>query len=158
VAERRMSKRVYLAGPIEKREDRQEYRDVLRNWLIEKGYEVYDPWLFEVPFLEGKGYAWKKDGDWVIDLSWREVPEFREKVVSDDMVAIRKSDAVVAYIPQPVQGTAMEIFWANHDLNIPTFVIFTREKPSVWIFRFATKIYRTITEFKNSFERDFPNA
>ena len=136
-----MSKRLYLAGPIQGREDEQDYRERLRGWLMEKGYEVHDPWLNEL----------KLNGDWKNDRG------VGVKIVEGDLEAIRKSDGVVAYVPQASTGTSQELIMAYRVYGIPTFIIYKRkEEVSPWLYVHATKIYRTITEFKERFTEDFP--
>ena len=135
-----MSKRVYLAGPIQGKEDEQDYRERLRGWLAEKGYEVYDPWLSEL----------KLNGD------WRNNHEVRKKIVEGDLEAIRKSDALLAYVPVASTGTSMEIFYANRVNGIPTFIIYKRkEDVSPWLSEHATRIYMSIADFKDKFTEDF---
>lgn len=102
-------KAVYLAGPINRVgfEAARGWRRSAAKALRYHGYEIFDPTEFEL----GAG----------------------ANVVEADKHMLRKSSAVLAFVPDDVQavGTCMEIFYA-HSLGLPVFA-FGSERPSPWL-------------------------
>lgn len=137
----RSSPRVFLAGPIQGFEDRQEYRAVLSEILEEAGYEVVDPWRRERLY-------YRADVDDV---------ETARKVVEGDLSDIDRCDLFLAYMPVLSAGVCMELFYAKRR-GKTTLVITTLENPSPWIVAHADHLFRSIEEFKDFLKSSRPRS
>lgn len=105
-------RRIYLAGPINRVSDPGTWRTDAEKLITRAGHLAVNPLDYEL--------------------------QDAANVVAWDMRALRRSDAVVAYVPDHVQsvGTCMEIFYAAHDLEIPVCV-WGADSPSPWLRHFC---------------------
>ncbi|MGQ3722928.1 hypothetical protein [Natrialba aegyptia] len=76
------------------------------------------------------------------------IPEYTsenviDSIVERDLELLSESDLLLAYLPQPSCGTAIEIFWA-HKYNIPSVVIST--SPPHFVQYFTNHICRGLNE------------
>lgn len=103
-------KKLYLAGPITETDDPATWRVTVANQLPEP-WQAVDPIKMEITGQP----------------SW--------EIVETDLHAISQCDALLALADEPSWGTAMEIFYATHQPQIP--VIAWRPKnhrpPSPWL-------------------------
>ncbi|KYH37105.1 MAG: Nucleoside 2-deoxyribosyltransferase [Candidatus Bathyarchaeota archaeon B24] len=128
----RSSPKVFLAGPIQGFENKQEYRAVLSKLLEEAGYDVVDPWKREKLYYRADAVA----------------VETARKVVERDLSDIERCDLFLAYMPVLSAGVCMELFYAKRR-GKTTMVILTLENPSPWIIAHADYVFKSIEEFKD---------
>jgi hypothetical protein len=101
---------IYLAHPGT--ESSRAYGKVLQAVMEKEGYKVYNP------FSTGKGLEMHKklrSGDTSLELA--------RQIVHEDLQAIRDSNVIVAFMPEPSIGTSMEIFWANCIIDMPIIIL-----------------------------------
>ncbi|MFH0908652.1 MAG: nucleoside 2-deoxyribosyltransferase domain-containing protein [bacterium] len=117
-----MKKTIYLSGPI-----MDEHEGHARTWreqakkLLDHDFTLLDPMRRNF-----------KD---------REVDSANE-IVEFDLQDVREADIIVVNYNKPSIGTAMEIFYASHDLNkfVVAFSPFSFKDCSPWMVRYCTKI------------------
>lgn len=117
-----MRKTIYLCGPI-----MDEHAGAARQWRqaamrrLGRHYNLLDPMR-------------RNFTDRAVD-SANEVVEF-------DLQDIREADIVLVNYNKPSIGTAMEVFYAAHDLGkfVVAFSPFAFEACSPWMVRYCTKI------------------
>ncbi|MCS6771878.1 MAG: nucleoside 2-deoxyribosyltransferase [Kiritimatiellae bacterium] len=117
-----MKKRIYLCGPI-----MDEHEGHARAWrqkakeLLAHDFILLDPMRRNF-----------KD---------REVDSANE-IVEFDLQDIRDADILLVNYNKPSIGTAMEVFYASHDLGkfVVAFSPFSFKDCSPWMIRFCTKI------------------
>jgi nucleoside 2-deoxyribosyltransferase len=74
-------------------------------------------------------------------------PEVAAEIVAGDLLDIRNSDALLVYFDQPSVGTSMEIFYAEHVLKKPVFIVNVSRKPvSPWLLHHSTVIFERLDE------------
>ena len=129
-----MQVKVFISGPIQGMEDKQDYRDRLRKILLAYGFEPIDPWLREKVMYSWKGERW-----------WRDVSS--KGFIERDLADIEKCDILVAYLPVLSAGTCMELFYAKR-LGKKTIVICEIENPSPWIIFHSDITFKTLNEFE----------
>ncbi len=130
-----MKPRVFLAGPIQGFEDRQEYRAILASILEKAGCEVLDPWLRERLIYR------------------RDVGSDKLKMlVEKDLKDIDRCDVFLAYMPILSAGVCMELFYAKRS-GKKTVVVCEMENPSPWIIVHADYIFKSIEELRESLEQ-----
>jgi len=134
-----MGKRVFLSGPIQGMETRQDYRDRLRKLLLRYGYEPVDPWQREKVLYRGPSKEW-----------WRNVPS--KGFIQRDLEDIEKCDILVAYLPRVSAGTCMELFYAK-SRGKKTVMICRIKNPSPWIIVYSDIILKNIKEFDELLRR-----
>jgi len=127
---------VFIAGPIQGVEDKQEYRKVLKKLLEAHGYRVVDPWEREKVLYKAEEPGW-----------WKEVPP--RDFIKRDLEDIDRSDILLAYLPLLSAGTCMELFYAKMK-GKRTIVICELKNPSPWILVHADELYGSIEEFKRA--------
>jgi nucleoside 2-deoxyribosyltransferase len=102
---------------------------------------------------EGQARAWRQkakellSNDFILldpmrrNFKDREVDSANE-IVEFDLQDIRDADVVLVNYNKPSIGTAMEVFYASHDLNkfVVAFSPFSFKDCSPWMVRFCTKI------------------
>lgn len=73
------------------------------------------------------------------DYRGRELePGVAAEIVAGDIEDIHASDAILVFFDKPSVGTAMEVFYAKHDLGKPVVVINASDKPlSPWLVHFS---------------------
>jgi nucleoside 2-deoxyribosyltransferase len=121
-----MRKRIYLCGPIMDEQDGHSrvWRTVARRRLGHD-FVILDPMRRNF-----------KD---------REVDSANE-IVDFDLQDVRDSDIVLVNYNKPSIGTAMEVFYASHDLGkfVVAFSPFSFKNSSPWMVRFCTRILPTL--------------
>lgn len=73
------------------------------------------------------------------DYRGRELePGVAAEIVAGDIEDLQASDAILVFFDKPSVGTAMEVFYAKHDLGKPVVVINASDKPlSPWLVHFS---------------------
>ena len=116
------TRKIYLCGPIMDEVDghARAWRQVAQKQL-RKQFVILDPMRRNF-----------KD---------REVDSANE-IVEFDLQDVREADIVLVNYSKASIGTAMEVFYASHDLNkfVVAFSPFTFKDCSPWMVRFCTKI------------------
>lgn len=123
-----MKKKIYLCGPI-----MDEHEGHARAWrqkakeLLAHDFVLLDPMRRNF-----------KD---------REVDSANE-IVEFDLQDIRDADIILVNYNKPSIGTAMEVFYASHDLRkfVVAFSPFSFKDCSPWMVRFCTKILPTLED------------
>lgn len=123
-----MKKKIYLCGPI-----MDEHEGRARAWrqrakeLLAHDFVLLDPMRRNF-----------KD---------REVDSANE-IVEFDLQDIRDADIILVNYNKPSIGTAMEVFYASHDLRkfVVAFSPFSFKDCSPWMVRFCTKILPTLED------------
>lgn len=109
-----MTKKLYLAGPINGRSDAdaKDWRALATS--LWRG-DVFDPMVRDYRGREGE-------------------PGIAEEIVRGDLRAIAASDAMIVYFDKPSVGTAMEVFFAHTTLQLPVAIVNVSERPlSPWL-------------------------
>jgi nucleoside 2-deoxyribosyltransferase len=130
--------RVFIAGPIQGMEDRQEYRAVIRRVLEAKGYEVVDPWEREKVIYRASGEEW-----------WKNVPP--RDFIERDLRDVERCDVLIAYLPRLSAGACMELFYAKLKGKKVVSVIEFKD-PSPWITLHSDVVLRSLEELKSYVE------
>ena len=132
--------KVFISGPIQGMEDKQEYRAVIRQILEAKGYEVIDPWEREKII-----YRASRD-DW-----WKDVPP--RDFIDRDLRDVERCDVLIAYLPRLSAGTCMELFYAKlKGKKVISIIEF--DNPSPWITLHSDVILRSLDELKDYIEKE----
>ena len=121
-------KKIYLCGPI-----MDEHAGRARTWRavarrrLSRDFVILDPMRRNF-----------KD---------REVDSANE-IVDFDLQDVRDSDIVLVNYNKPSIGTAMEVFYAGHDLRrfVVAFSPFSFKDSSPWMVKFCTKILPSLEE------------
>ena len=120
------AKTVYLSGPImdEHEGKAREWREVA-SLLLKDRFRILDPMRRNF-----------KD---------REVDSANE-IVEFDLQDVRDADILLVNYTKPSIGTAMEVFFASHDLGkfVVAFSHFQFKDCNPWMVRFCTKILPTL--------------
>jgi nucleoside 2-deoxyribosyltransferase len=95
-----MKRRIFVSGPIQGMETKQDYRDAIREICLRCGFDVVDPWEREKILYRGTKPGW-----------WDKVPV--ADFIRRDLEDIEKCDVLVAYFPRLSAGTCMELFYAK---------------------------------------------
>ncbi len=79
------------------------------------------------------------------------------EIVDFDLQDIRDADLILVNYAKPSIGTAMEVFYAAHDLGkfVVAFSPFPYEKCSPWMVRFTTKILPSLNDALDYIETHF---
>lgn len=136
-AEGRVAYRVFISGPIQGMEHKQQYRAKIREVLARHGYETVDPWEREKVIYSAKAEV--KEG-W-----WRKVPP--PDFIRRDLEDIENCDLLVAYLPRLSAGTCMELFYAKMK-GKKTITICELDDPSPWIVAHSDVMLRSIEELE----------
>ncbi len=114
--------KIYLCGPImdEKEGEARRWRDVAKD-LLARDFQLLDPMRRNF-----------KD---------REVDSANE-IVEFDLQDVRSADLLLVNYTKASIGTAMEVFYAAHDLGkfVIAFSPFSFQESSPWMVKFCTKI------------------
>lgn len=124
---------VYVGGPIQGREQDQDYREQLSAILTKHGWTVYDPWKDEAVFYKTIDYPT------AIHLSTK------------DRNKIRVVQWVVLYVDAPSIGVGREIEWARQFRKRLT-IICPMNQPSPHLVSATKEFYKTIDEFHKTLE------
>jgi nucleoside 2-deoxyribosyltransferase len=130
-------KKIYLCGPImdETEGIAREWRRIARRDL-RKRFVILDPMRRNF-----------KD---------REVDSANE-IVEFDLQDVRDADLVLVNYSKPSIGTAMEVFYASHDLGkfVVAFSPFEFKDCSPWMVKYCTKILLTLEDACEYIKRHF---
>jgi len=121
--------RIYLAGPIQGREENQGYREELAQYLTKKhGFNVYDPWKDEAIFYK--------------DIDYEKACYLTAK----DKAKVRECDILIAYLPTCSVGAVREIEWAlGADKRV--IIICPMKSPSPHLISVTKEFYPSIQDF-----------
>ena len=121
-------KKIYLCGPImdEHQGYAKEWREIAQESLDEQ-FMILDPMRRNF-----------KD---------REVDSANE-IVEFDLQDVREADIILVNYNKPSIGTAMEVFYASHDLGkfVVAFSPFPFAECNPWMVRFCTKILPSLED------------
>lgn len=121
-----MGKTIYLCGPINGRTD-----EAAMGWreLVKQRWDGHclDPMAR--------------------DYRGRELePGIAAEIVAGDIEDINASDAILVFFDKPSVGTAMEVFYAKHNLGKPVVVIDASDKPlSPWLLHHADSVTKHVS-------------
>ena len=107
--------------------------------------------------IEGHARAWRETANKELGMDFvmldpmrrnfkdREVDSANE-IVEFDLQDVREADIVLVNYNKASIGTAMEVFYASHDLGkfVVAFSPFTFEECNPWMVKFCTKILPTL--------------
>jgi len=137
----------YLAGPIAdvKDDSYKAWRDDITKFLENIGQGVYNP----LTKYEGKAGDFK---DELLEMrengEWKEVKKFMEDLVLPaDRLLVKKSDGVIAFVPNYTVGTLREISLA-YEWKKPVYIVSNMKLPSNSLIGMATEIFKTFEELK----------
>lgn len=133
-----MKKQIYLCGPI-----MDETAGAASDWrtkaaaALQNSYDILDPMRRNF-----------KD---------REVDSANE-IVEFDLQDVRDADILLVNYSKPSIGTAMEVFYAAHDLGkfVVAFSPFGFAECNPWMVRFCTKILPSLDAATDYIQRHFP--
>ncbi|MHC1601263.1 MAG: nucleoside 2-deoxyribosyltransferase [Candidatus Nezhaarchaeales archaeon] len=132
--------KVFISGPIQGMEDKQEYRAKIRRILEAKGYEVIDPWEREKIIYKASREDW-----------WKNVPP--RDFIDRDLRDVERCDVLIAYLPRLSAGTCMELFYAKlKGKKVISIIEF--DDPSPWITLHSDIILRSLNELKDYIEKE----
>jgi nucleoside 2-deoxyribosyltransferase len=82
------------------------------------------------------------------DYRGRELePGIAKEIVDGDIEDIQNCDALLVLFDKPSVGTAMEVFFAKHDLGKAVVVVDKSDKPlSPWLVHHADAVFTTLGE------------
>jgi len=127
--------RLFISGPIQGMEDKQDYRKEMRRILETEGYEVVDPWEREKVIYRATEKEW-----------WRNVPP--RDFIERDLRDIERCDVLIAYLPTLSAGTCMELFYAKlKGKKVVSIIEFNN--PSPWITLHSDVVLRSLKEFES---------
>ncbi len=120
---------VYLAGPIHGKSDAEaiDWREDAIQVLNAMGYNTRNPM--------DRDYRGREREEGIKDL-----------IVEGDKEDIQHSEIILAYVPEPSSGTAMEIFLGNMTGKLIISVVPDLEKTSPWIHYHSDELYTTFAE------------
>ena len=115
-------RKIYLCGPI-----MDEHEGHARAWREQAKKDLSDDFLLLDPMRR--------------NFKDREVDSANE-IVEFDLQDVRDADILLVNYNKPSIGTAMEVFYAAHDLGkfIVAFSPFSFQECSPWMVRYCTKI------------------
>jgi nucleoside 2-deoxyribosyltransferase len=121
-------KRIYLSGPI-----MDEHVGTAQTWRERAKTELRDHFVMLDPMRR--------------NFKDREVDSANE-IVEFDLQDVRDTDILLVNYNKASIGTAMEVFFAAHDLGkfVVAFSPFTFKDCSPWMVRYCTKILPTLDE------------
>lgn len=131
--------KVFISGPIQGMEDRQEYRREIRRIVEAQGCEVIDPWEREKIIYKAAG------GEW-----WKNVPP--KDFIERDLRDVEKCDVLIAYLPKLSAGACMELFYAKLK-NKKVISIIEFDNPSPWITLHSDVVLRSLKDFESYVKR-----
>lgn len=132
--------KVFISGPIQGMEDKQEYRAEIRRILEAKGYEVIDPWEREKVIYKGSREDW-----------WKDVPP--RDFIDRDLRDVERCAVLIAYLPRLSAGTCMELFYAKlKGKKVISIIEF--DNPSPWITLHSDVILRSLDELRDYIEKE----
>ncbi|NWG11167.1 nucleoside 2-deoxyribosyltransferase [Candidatus Bathyarchaeota archaeon] len=133
--------KIFVSGPIQGMETKQDYRDIIRQICIQCGFEVVDPWEREKVIYKRTKSGW-----------WNDVPA--KDFIRRDLEDIEKCDFVIAYFPRISAGTCMELFYAKLK-GKKTICICKIKNPSPWIVAHSDVILKDLDKLKSALRQKF---
>jgi len=130
---------VYLCGPITFVEERQAYRESIKNGLlkISDKFVIHDPWEREQ--AKWKGVSFDK-----INLE-EEKFLMAEDVIVEDLKDIAQCDMLIVYMFRIGAGSSMEVFFCKRILDKPVILIYTHKenggKVPLWLYGHSDLIF-----------------
>lgn len=123
-----VKKKIYLSGPI-----MDEHPDLAATWRERAKERLRDQFVLLDPMRR--------------NFKDREVDSANE-IVEFDLQDVRDADIVLVNYSKTSIGTAMEVFYAAHDLGkfVVAFSPFSFPECSPWMVRYCTKILPTLDE------------
>ncbi len=121
-------KKIYLCGPIMDEKDGE-----ARTWRVVAKQELGGNFVILDPMRR--------------NFKDREVDSANE-IVEFDLQDLRDADIILVNYNKPSIGTAMEVFYASHDLNkfVVAFSPFEFSQCNPWMVKFCTKILPSLEE------------
>ena len=108
---------------------------------------------------EGVARAWREEAKRLLGSDFRILDPMRRKfvdrqvdsaneIVEFDLQDVRDADIILVNYSKASIGTAMEVFYAAHDIGkfVVSFSPLSFEECSPWMVRFSTKILRSLEE------------
>ena len=108
---------------------------------------------------EGVARAWREEAKRLLGSDFRILDPMRRKfvdrqvdsaneIVEFDLQDVRDADIILVNYSKASIGTAMEVFYAAHDIRkfVVSFSPLSFEECSPWMVRFSTKILRSLEE------------
>jgi len=120
--------KAYIAGAIQGRENDQDYRKVLKDFLGQKGLTYYDPWEDEAIYYKEPDYPT------AVYLSTK------------DKKMVQSCDLIIAMFEQCSVGTTREVEWAIQ-AEKRVIIICTMPNPSPHLISMSKERYSSIQEF-----------
>ncbi len=131
-----MKKKVFISGPIQGMESKQDYRQIIGGICARLNCEAIDPWLREKIIYRKDEPCW-----------WNNVPA--EDFVGRDLADIEKCDVLVAYLPRLSAGACMELFYAKRK-GKKTVVVSDMACLSPWIVVHSDAIVKRFEELEDA--------
>ncbi len=131
-----MKKKVFISGPIQGMENKQDYRQIIGEICARLSCEAIDPWLREKIIYRKDEPCW-----------WNNVPA--EDFVGRDLADIEKCDVLVAYLPRLSAGACMELFYAKRK-GKKTVVVSDMACLSPWIVVHSDAIVKRFEELEDA--------
>ena len=133
-------KTIYLCGPI-----MGEIEGEARNWREEAKKRLHDRFVLLDPMRR--------------DFKDNEVDSANE-IVEFDLQDIRDADIILVNYNKPSIGTAMEVFYASHDLGkfVVAFSPYAFQDCNPWMVKFTTKILHSLDDAVTYILRHFPDS
>ena len=133
----RMAKKIYLCGPI-----KDAAPDEAKDWRTRAKEKLAGKFILLDPMRRN----FRDD----------EVASANE-IVEFDLQDIREADLLLVNYCKPSIGTAMEVFYASHDLGkfVIAFSPYRFEECSPWMIRFCTKILPSLDDAVDYIIRHF---
>jgi len=136
-----MDRKAFISGPIQGMEEKQSYRNLIREICVRCGYEPIAPWEREKIIYKGTEPGW-----------WSRVPV--ADFIRRDLEDIDRCDVLIAYLPRLSAGTCMELFYAKLKKK-KTICICQIENASPWIIVHSDIILKRIEELEDTFKQSF---
>ncbi|MBN1418847.1 MAG: nucleoside 2-deoxyribosyltransferase [Planctomycetes bacterium] len=136
----KQAKKIYLCGPI-----MDEHEGVAREWREAAKQGLGDRFVLLDPMRR--------------NFKDREVDSANE-IVEFDLQDVRDADLLLVNYCKPSIGTAMEVFFAAHDLGkfVVAFSPIPFREASPWMVRFTTKILPTLEDAIRYIRTHFPGG
>ncbi len=134
-----MRKKIYLSGPI-----MDEFHEAAATWRERAMAALADAFVLLDPMRR--------------NFKDREVDSANE-IVEFDLQDVRDADILLVNYNKPSIGTAMEVFYAAHDLGrfVVAFSPFSFRDCSPWMVRFCTKILPSLDDAVAYIRENFIN-
>jgi len=131
----------YLAGEIGLLKDKKDaklWRNTASKFLRNHGHSVENPMKM--------GNIWKELDKLRKEGKISEIREImRRDTIPADLIAISKSDAILAYIKRYSVGTASELFFNYYILGKPNYIVcpLSKLKWNNWMIGMSTEIFNS---------------